>query len=116
MREVRLVNLTREAVLAERAAVAETPRARNRGLLGTDSLADGCGLLIVPCRQVHTFGMRFPIDVAVCDADLVVLRTRRLPPGRMTLPMRRGRQVIEAEAGAFARWGLVAGDQLDVRP
>ena len=94
--------------------VADGRRARSRGLLGRDGL-DGA-LLLDRTRSVHTLGMRFPIDVAVCDADLVVLRTRRLPPGRMTLPMRRGRQVIEAEAGAFARWGLVAGDQLDVRP
>lgn len=94
--------------------VADGRRARSRGLLGRDGLEGA--LLLERTRSVHTVGMRFPIDVAVCDGDLVVLRTRRLPPGRVTLPVRHGRRVIEAEAGAFARWGLVEGDQLEVRP
>lgn len=94
--------------------VADGRRARSRGLLGRDGLEGA--LLLERTRSVHTVGMRFPIDVAVCDADLVVLRTRRLPPGRVTVPVRHGRRVIEAEAGAFARWGLVEGDQLEVRP
>lgn len=68
-------------------------------------------------RSVHSFGMRFPIDVAFCDADLVVLRTFRLephslPPPRLAL---RTRQVIEAEAGSFAHWGLTVGDALEVK-
>ena len=81
--------------------------------LGRDGIEGA--LLLERTRSVHTVGMRFAIDVAVCDADLVVLRTRRVRPGQVTLPVRRGRQVIEAEAGAFARWGLVPGDRLEVR-
>ena len=60
-------------------------------------------------RSVHTFGMRFAIDVAVCDRDLTVLGVTTLRPYRMTLPRRGGRSVIEAEAGAFERWGLRVG-------
>ena len=66
-------------------------------------------------RSVHTIGMRFPIDVAYCDADMVVLRTVRLGRNRVDRPVRRARMAIEAEAGAFERWGLRVGDQLTVQ-
>jgi uncharacterized membrane protein (UPF0127 family) len=60
-------------------------------------------------------GMRFAIDVAFCDAELVVVGVTRLPPWRMSLPRRGGRSVIEAQAGAFERWGLRPGDHLELR-
>ena len=105
--------LLRDGEVLATLEVAADRRARSRGLLGRDGFEGA--LLLERTRSVHTVGMRFPIDVAVCDADLVVLRTRRLRPGRGTLPVRGGRHVLEAEAGAFARWGLVVGDQLEVR-
>ncbi len=92
--------------------VATTRRARSRGLLGRDHLEGA--LLLDATRSVHTFAMRFPIDVALCTADLRVIAVRTLPPGRLTLPRRRVRSVLEAEAGAFAAWGLVAGSRLQV--
>jgi uncharacterized membrane protein (UPF0127 family) len=93
--------------------VAERRRDRMRGLLGRDGI-DGA-LLLRPAHQVHSFGMRFPIDVAFCTKDLVVLRTVSLRPGRMTRPSVRGCCIIEAEIGAFDRWRLRPGDQLEVR-
>ncbi len=93
--------------------IAETFRERSRGLLGRDGVEGA--LLLRPARQVHSFGMRFPIDVAFCTSDLLVVRTLTLPPSRVTRPSLRCRCVIEAEAGAFARWGLRPGDQLEVR-
>ncbi len=60
--------------------------------------------------------MRFPIDVAFCTKDLVVVRTLSLRPGRVTRPSFKCCCVIEAEAGAFARWQLRPGDQLAVEP
>ena len=93
--------------------VADTARLRRRGLLGRDGI-DGA-LLLRPARAVHTVRMRFPIDVAYCDADLVVLRTAHLVPNRIGRPCLKARCVIEAEAGSFARWGVVPGVQLEVR-
>jgi uncharacterized membrane protein (UPF0127 family) len=87
---------------------------RLRGALGRDHL-DGA-LLLRPARSVHTVGMRFPLDVAFCDRDLVVVATRCVPPYRVGLPNFRARTVIEAEAGAFERWRLRPGDQLELRP
>ncbi len=116
MREVRLVNLTRDTVLAERAAVAETPAARRRGLLGTGSLADGAGLLIVPCRQVHTFGMLYPIDVVFVDEAWSVKRVvHAMKPGRLGALVLRARAALELPAGKAGETGTRAGDMLDAR-
>lgn len=93
--------------------IAEAYRTRAKGLLGRNGI-DGA-LLLRPARSVHSFGMRFPIDVAFCDADLYVLDIVVLRPHRMTLPRWRARAVIEAEAGAFDRWGVRVGDQVEVR-
>ena len=93
--------------------VADDRRARRRGLLGRDEV-DGA-LLLRPCRSVHTVGMRFPIDVAYCDADLRVIGVRTMRRWRVGAPRVRARAVIEAPAGAFARWGLHVGDALEVR-
>ena len=72
-------------------------------------------MLLRPAMSVHTAGMRFPIDVAFCDAGLVVIDTVcRVPPFRLLAPRLRARCVIEAEAGSFERWGLRPGDQLEL--
>ncbi len=99
-------------VLASLEVAADRP-SRRRGLTGRDGL-DGA-LLIERARSVHTFGMRFPIDVAFVDDDLVVVRTTTLVPRRVTAPVWAARHVVEAEAGAFAHWGLRVGDALEVR-
>jgi uncharacterized membrane protein (UPF0127 family) len=92
--------------------IADSSGARRRGLIGRDGIEGA--LLLRPARSIHTLRMRFPIDVAYCDADLVVVRTATFNPNRIGLPVRRARAVIEAEAGSFARWGLRPGDALEV--
>lgn len=87
--------------------VAVTRRARGRGLLGRAGLE---GALWLPrVRSVHTVGMRFAIDVAWVDRSGLVLRTRTMVPGRASPWVRRAVGVLEAEAGAFGRWGLGPG-------
>jgi uncharacterized membrane protein (UPF0127 family) len=86
---------------------------RSRGLLGRDGIEGA--LLLRPARSVHTVGMRFDLDVAFCDAELVVLDTVTMARWRLGLPRRGARCVLEAEAGAFERWRLRPGDRLEVR-
>ena len=105
--------LLRDGEVLASLEVAGSRRARSRGLLGRDGV-DGA-LLLRPCRSVHTVGMRFPIDVAFCDDELQVLRVVTMPRYRLSRLVWRSRAVIEAEAGAFARWGLRPGDQLEVK-
>lgn len=93
--------------------VADARSARRRGLLGRDGI-DGA-LAIRPCRWVHTIGMRFPVDVAFVDDDGVVVKTMQMNRQRVGVPVWRASAVIEAEAGAFARWGLRVGDVVEIR-
>lgn len=93
--------------------VAMSIDARSRGLLGRDGIEGA--LLLRPASMVHTFRMRFDLDVAFCDWNLVVLRTVTMRRNRMSRPVLRSRAILEAEAGAFARWGLSEGAKLAVR-
>jgi uncharacterized membrane protein (UPF0127 family) len=92
--------------------VASTRRARRRGLLGRDGIEGG--LVLRPARAVHSFGMRFDLDVAYLDGDDVVIEVGRLRRNRLGRPRWRARAVLEAEAGAFERWGLRVGDHVEV--
>jgi uncharacterized membrane protein (UPF0127 family) len=93
--------------------VADSFLTRLKGLLGRDGI-DGA-ILIRPAMSVHTFGMRFAIDVALCDKSMTVIHVMTLKPNRGGTFRPAARCVIEAEAGAFERWGLQKGDQLEVR-
>lgn len=93
--------------------VAGDRSSRRRGLLGRDGFEGA--LLFEKTRSVHSVGMRFPIDVAFCSVDMEVLKTMRVEPHRVTLPVLKARFVLEAEAGCFARWGLCVGDRLEIR-
>lgn len=92
--------------------VAERPLARLVGLLATRELKSGEGLLLVPCRSIHTFGMRVAIDCAMLDRDGVVLQVvAHLGPGR-TVRVPKAHAVVEAGAGDLSL--VRAGDRLAV--
>lgn len=93
--------------------VADTRRARSKGLLGRD----GCegAILLRPARMIHTVRMRFDLDVAYLDDDLVVIKVQSVPANRVALPVLRSHAVLETERGVMRSWGLTIGDQLEVR-
>ena len=96
--------------------MADRPFARMRGLLGRRELPSGEGLLLKPSGSVHTFFMRFPIDVVFVDRELTVLGVApELRPWR-TAGRRGARAVVELPAGEAARRGLNAGERLAVAP
>jgi uncharacterized protein len=101
-----------DRVLAS-AEVLDGHRDRARGLLGRDTV-DGV-VVLRPCRWVHTIGMRFALDVAYVDGKGEVVKTVRMHRRRVGVPVARAAWVIEAEAGAFARWGLRVGDVVELR-
>jgi hypothetical protein len=110
-------NRTRGAVLATTARLADTPRSRRIGLLHHEKLGAGEGLWIYPTQAVHTFGMRFPIDVAFLDRSLRVKRVYHgLAPFRMTPPVWGSRSVLELPSGSLACTGTAVGDQLELSP
>jgi uncharacterized protein len=105
--------LVRDDKVLATCEVAGSARSRRKGLLGYETFEGA--ILLRPARSVHTFGMRFALDVAFVDRDLEVIRVVRMPPNRLCRPVWRARGVIEAEAGAFAAWELRTGDQLELR-
>jgi uncharacterized membrane protein (UPF0127 family) len=105
--------LVRDGEVLATLEVADSGRSRARGLLGRDDF-DGA-LLLNRAKSVHTLGMRFPIDVAFVDKDMVVLRTVTMRAWRIGRPTPKAHGVIEAVAGAFAHWNLQVGDQLEIK-
>jgi uncharacterized protein len=92
--------------------LALTRRSRSKGLLGRDGVEGA--VWFEPCRQVHTFRMRFPIDVAYVDRRGRVLLVRTLPPGRVGPLSPRARAILEAAEGALETWGVRPGTDLAV--
>ncbi|QGV78809.1 DUF192 domain-containing protein [Streptomyces ficellus] len=92
--------------------IAASYGTRRRGLLGRDGIAGA--LLLSPCNSVHTFRMRFAIDVAYLDRDLRVVDVVTMVPGRLGMPRPRARHVLEAEAGAMRSWGVRPGTLLTI--
>ena len=80
--------------------------------MGRDACPDG--IVLTPARAVHTFGMRFDLDVAYLDGEMRVIEVTRMRRNRLGRPRWRARSVLEAEAGTFERWGLRVGDLVDV--
>ena len=98
VRRVREVTLLGPRGLRFGTTVPETRRERRRGLLGCPSLARDAAMLFERARSVHTVGMRFEIAAVLLDAELGVLEVVRLRPGRILLPRRGARHVLECAA------------------
>jgi uncharacterized protein len=104
--------LLRDGAVLANVEIAGTYAERLHGLLGRSGYE---GAFILPhTRSVHSLGMRFAIDVAFLDRQLQVIDVCSLAPWRLALPRWRARMVLEAEAGAFERWGLRPGDTLEL--
>lgn len=100
------------AVVCERCEVPKSSFAQTRGLLGRSGLDPGSGMLIDSTPPVHTFFMRFPIDVVFLDRDWTVVRVRhRLRPWRLA-GARGAVAALELPAGAAAESGVQEGDVL----
>jgi uncharacterized protein len=87
---------------------------RRRGLLGRDGLPEGAALIIAPSNSVHTFFMRFPIDLIFAARDGCVLKIRHGVPAKRVSGALRAFAVIEMAAGSLDQAGLRVGDRLAV--
>jgi hypothetical protein len=112
---LRAVDTTTGTAIAERLRIADTHWTRFWGLQFTRALPPGDGLWITPCRQVHMFWMRYPIDVVFLDeAHQVVALTPHLRPWRISPLVRQATSVIELPAGTVSRTGLAVGARLAI--
>jgi uncharacterized membrane protein (UPF0127 family) len=109
---IKVVNLTRQTQIADRVGLAGDGRNRRKGLLGRAGLAEGEGLWIVPCEAVHTFWMRFPIDLVYLDRKYRVIKIRTgVRPWRLSACLR-AHSVIELAAGTMESTRTAPGDVL----
>jgi uncharacterized membrane protein (UPF0127 family) len=113
IREVEVANATRGTVLGSEVRVADTAVSRLVGLLGNSDLRSGSGLLIEPSSGVHTFGMRFPIDVVALDRKLKVRGVwENLGPFRIAAVSFQTHKVLELPVGAIRESQTQVNDQL----
>ena len=114
--EIRVENQTRGCVLVAAGRVADNSWTRLRGLIGSKPLQSGEGLLIVPCKSIHTHFMSFAIDALFVDRDLqIVAISEDMAPWRFGRVHRRAHFVIEVAAGTAAATGSQPGDQLSMQ-
>lgn len=111
---MKIVNVTRETLLAASGVLAYSFWSRLRGLLFTDCLPAGRGLVIKPCSSIHTVGMAYSIDVLFVDHRHIVIRgLAALEPYRMAR-CPGSAYVIELPAGTLAATGTQVGDKVKI--
>jgi len=105
-------NLTRDTVLGQAVDVADTSAKRRTGLLKHQRLEPGEGLWISPCESVHTFFMKFPIDLVYLDKQRKVRKVRNAVPAWRLSACLVAESVLELPAGTAQRTGTSPGDML----
>jgi hypothetical protein len=106
-------NPARSTVLATRLEVADSGPKRNKGLLGREGLGPGEGLWIVPCESVHTFFMRFAIDLVYLDRQHRVKKVRSAVGAWRLSACFSAHSVLELPAGTIRATQTEAGDVLE---
>jgi len=115
-RHMQVLNLTRGTLLATKLELAGTGGTRRKGLLGREALAQGEGLWIVPCEAVHTFFMRFALDLVYLDRRKRVRKVRSaVGPWRLSGCLS-AHSVLELPAGTISATRTERGDTLDISP
>ncbi len=110
-------NRTRTTYLAKELLIASTHWSRFRGLMATNPsrFRPGQGLWIVPCRGIHTFGMRFPIDCVYLDRERTVIHLEEaLKPWRLAAIRPLASSVLELPAGTVEQTETALGDKVDI--
>ncbi len=108
---MRIFNETRGTVLGRKVVVADSAWSRLKGFLLRPPPRSGEGILLTPCNAIHTWGMRFPLDVVYLDASGQVLKiVQNLPPWTTSGRVSKGRYVLEVPVGTIEATGTDVGD------
>ena len=103
-------------ILANHVLPAFDSKTRRAGLLGYDSLPDGHAMVIAPTNAIHTWFMRFSIDLVFVDRGGRVVKTcQSVKPWRLAGALR-AYAVVELAAGSLARHDTISGDRLEIVP
>lgn len=116
MKGFRIVQESSGQEISTRAWLADKPWSRMKGLLGRKGLADGEAIILRPCSSIHTFFMRFPLDVVFLDREQRVVKVVRALKAHRLAAAKGARDAIEMEAGSMAGFDLKPGDRLRLEP
>ena len=105
-------NHTRNTILGDAVELADTSETRRVGLLKHERLEPGSGLWIVPCESVHTFFMKFPIDLVYLDKQRKVRKVRHAVPAWRLSACLSAHSILELPAGTAEKSGTLPGDEL----
>jgi uncharacterized membrane protein (UPF0127 family) len=112
---MKIINITRNIVLADNAVMADTALTRLRGLLGRKGLKEGEALVIRPSNSIHMFFMRFAIDALFVDRyNKVVGVCNKMQPWSVSPVFWKSFYVVELAAGVIDAIGTGAGDEIEL--
>jgi len=100
-------------LLAETVETADSFIKRLKGLMGSSYLEEGAGLLLVPCKSIHTWFMNYPIDVVFLDKRNVIVEIlHSVPPYRIGPIVKEAFSALELKAGTCRTLDISSGDQV----
>lgn len=103
-------------LITDNAEIADTFFSRFRGLMLRKSVEADYALHIIPCNQIHTFSMRFPIDVVYLSNDGTVIEIHEnIRPNKICKTVKKAESVIELNASMSSKLGIFKGDVLEIR-
>ncbi|MCM8789645.1 MAG: DUF192 domain-containing protein [Candidatus Omnitrophica bacterium] len=110
---MKIINKTNNAILAEKAILADTPLSRLKGLLGRKQLNIGEGIILRPCSSIHTFFMHFPIDILFLDKNNKIIKAiPDLKPFHLTAIYFNAAFAIELPVGTISSTSTHIGDEV----
>lgn len=110
-----LKNMNNQAFLANKALIADNFKSRLFGLIGKASLQPDEGLILTPCSSIHSFFMRFKLDVLFLDrTQRVVSLIKGMPPNRIGPVIKNSKWVAELPEGTIASSGTKVGDEIGI--
>lgn len=113
---MKINNLTKNVAIASNVILADNFFSRLIGLLNKSSLDSNDGLILRPCNAIHTWFMKFPIDIVFIDKNnKIIFLIENMLPGRRSPIIRPAKEVIEFKAGRIKQSGSEIGDQLEIK-
>lgn len=110
-----LKNKTTETIISQNLMVADNYFTRLKGLMFTKELPDQDALQIIPCGQIHTFFMKYSIDVLYLDTDNnIVSVDEELKPGSIGKHVKKAVSVVELPAGKIKEKNIKAGEKIEI--
>ena len=111
----RAVNRRTGEVIAKKVRIAQDFKSRSVGLLNRQSMGEDEGLLIKPCNSIHTFFMKFPIDVLfLSESSAVVKAVHNIGPFRLSASHIKGYMTLELAAGVIQKFDIKTGDIIEI--